>query len=94
MSAIGVLLGTLLLLFQLVLLARVVVDWIAVLSSGPEPGWRRTARRITHGATEPVLAPVRRILPPIRAGTVAIDLAMVVVFLATVLLREIVLSLL
>jgi YggT family protein len=92
MSAIGALLGTLLLIFQFVLIARVVVDWIAVLSSGPEPGWRGTARRITHGATEPVLAPVRRILPPIRAGTVAIDLALVVVFLATVLLRMVVLS--
>jgi YggT family protein len=93
MSAIGALLGTLLLLFQFVLLARVVVDWVAVLSSGPEPGWRRTARRVTHGATEPVLAPVRRVLPPIRAGSVAIDLALIVVFFAAVLLRQLVVSL-
>jgi YggT family protein len=93
MSVVGALLGTLLLLFQLVLLARVAVDWIAVLSSGPEPGWRRTARRVTYAATEPVLAPVRRVLPPIRAGSVAIDLAVVVVFLATVLLRLVVGSL-
>jgi YggT family protein len=93
MSAIGSLLGTLLLLFQFVLLARVVVDWVAVLSSGPEPEWRRTARRITHAATEPVLAPVRRVLPPIRAGSVAIDLALIVVFFAAVLLRLLVMSL-
>jgi YggT family protein len=93
MSVIGALLGTLLLLFQLVLLARVAVDWIAVLSSGPEPGWRRTARRVTHAATEPVVAPVRRVLPPIRAGSVGIDLAVVVVFLAAVLLRLVVGSL-
>jgi YggT family protein len=92
MSAIGALLGTLLLLFQLVLLARVAVDWIAVLSSGAEPEWRRTARRITHGATEPVLSPVRRVLPPIRAGSVRIDLAFIVVFFAAVLLRQVVLS--
>jgi YggT family protein len=91
MSVIGALLGTLLLIFQFVLLARVVVDWIAVLSSGPEPEWRRTAQRITHAATEPVLAPVRRVLPPIRAGSVGIDLALVVVFLATVLARQVVL---
>jgi YggT family protein len=92
MSAIGALLGTLLLLFQFVLIARVVVDWIAVLSSGPEPEWRRTAQRITHAATEPVLAPVRRVLPPIRAGSVAIDLALIVVFFAAVLLRQLVMS--
>jgi YggT family protein len=93
MSAIGALLGTVLLIFQLVLLARVVVDWIAVLSAGPEPGWRRTARRVTHAATEPVLVPVRRVLPPARIGSVAIDLAFVVVFVAVLLLRQVVVSL-
>jgi YggT family protein len=81
------------LLFQIVLLARVAVDWIAVLSSGPEPEWRRTARRITHGATEPVIAPVRRVLPPIRAGSVGIDLAFIVVFFVAVLLRQFVMYL-
>jgi YggT family protein len=93
MSAIGALLGTLLLLFQLVLVARAVVDWIAAFSSGPEPEWRRTTRRITHAATEPVLAPVRRVLPSIRAGSVGIDLAFIVVFFAAVLLRQLVVSL-
>jgi YggT family protein len=92
MSAVGALLGAVLLLFEIVLLARAVVDWVAALSSGPEPGWRRTARRVTHAATEPVLAPVRRILPPIRAGSVGIDLAFIVVFLAVVLLRQVVVS--
>jgi YggT family protein len=92
MSAVGSVLATLLLLFQLVLVARAVVDWIAALSSSPEPEWRRTARRVTHAATEPVLAPVRRILPPIRAGSVGIDMAFIVVFVATVLLRLVFLS--
>jgi YggT family protein len=90
MSAIGALLGTLLLIFQLVLVARAVVDWTAALSAGPEPDWRRTARRITHAPTEPVLAPVRRVLPPVRLGSVGIDLAFIVVFFAAVLLRQIV----
>jgi YggT family protein len=90
MSAIGVLLGTVLLLFQLVLVARAVVDWVGVLSSGPEPEWRRGARRVTHAATEPVLAPVRRVLPPVRFGSVGIDLAFIVVFFAAVVLRQIV----
>ncbi|OZM83397.1 YggT family protein [Pseudonocardia sp. MH-G8] len=92
MSAVGSVLATLLLLFQIVLVARAVVDWIAALSSSPEPEWRRTAQRVTHAATEPVLAPVRRILPPIRAGSVGIDMAFIVVFVATVLLRLVFLS--
>jgi YggT family protein len=91
MSAIGTLLGTVLLLFQIVLIARAVVDWVAALSSGPEPEWRRTAQRVTHAVTEPVLAPVRRVLPPVRFGSVGIDLAFIVVFVAVVVLRQIVL---
>jgi YggT family protein len=91
MSVIGALLATVLLLFQIVLLARMAVDWIGVLSSGPEPEWRRTAQRVTHALTEPVLAPVRRVLPPVRFGSVGIDLAFIVVFFAAVVLRQVVL---
>jgi YggT family protein len=90
MTAIGALLGAVLLLFELVLVARAVIDWVAVLSTGPEPEWRRTARRVTYAVTEPVLAPVRRVLPPVRFGSVGIDLAFIVVFFAAVILRQIV----
>ncbi|MBN9098574.1 MULTISPECIES: YggT family protein [unclassified Pseudonocardia] len=93
MSAIGSLLGLLLLLFELVLIARVVVDWVGVLSPGPEPEWRRRAVRVTHAATEPVLAPVRRVLPPIRAGGIGIDLAFIVVFVLVLILRTLVVGL-
>ena len=36
--------------------------------------------------TEPVIAPVRRILPPVRAGGIGIDLSFLVVFFALQLL--------
>ncbi|WP_214364450.1 YggT family protein [Pseudonocardia sp. H11422] len=91
MSTIGALLGTVLLLFQLVLIARLVLDWVGVLAGGG--GWSSSARRVTHAVTEPVIAPVRRVLPPVRIGSVSIDLAFVVVFVAVLVLRWIVLSL-
>src|SRR5258705_10613797 len=62
------LLGVVLLLFELVLIARMVVDWIGVLSPG---GGRRglyQAHRITHAITEPVIGPARRGLKPGRLG--------------------------
>lgn len=93
MTVIGVLLGTLLLIFQVALFARLAVDWAGVLAGGPEPAWRRGARRATHAVTEPVLAPVRRVLRPVRIGSVGLDLAFPVVFLAVVLLRQLVLTL-
>jgi YggT family protein len=92
MSGIGALLGLVLLLFGLVMLARLVVDWVGVLGD-PRAGWLVGARRVTHGITEPVIAPVRRLLPPVRAGSVSIDLAFTIVFVAVWVLRSIVLSL-
>lgn len=90
MTAIGLVLGSVLLLFQVLLVARMVVDWVGVLATGPEAGWHRGARRVTHAVTEPVLAPVRRMLRPVRIGSVGIDVAFIVAFIAVVLLRQLV----
>jgi YggT family protein len=43
--------------------------------------------------TEPVIAPVRRVLRPIRFGSVTIDIAFTVVFVAVVILRSVVTAL-
>ena len=42
---------------------------------------------MTHGPTEPLVAPVRRVLPSLRLGQLSIDLASTAVFLAVVLPR-------
>lgn len=85
------LLGFALLLFEVVLIARMIVDWAAMLS--PNTGGSSAmyqARRVTHGLTEPVLGPVRRVLRPVRVGSVSIDLAFTVVFVAVLVLRSVV----
>jgi len=89
---IGALLGLVLLLFEVVLLARVVLDWVGVLAPGGGTGLAR-ARQMTHSLTEPLIAPVRRVLKPVRVGPVAIDLAFTVVFLAVIFLRAVVVNL-
>ena len=88
MSVIGSLLSLLLLLFLIALVVRAVLDWTSVLASGGR-GIAR-AQEISHRVTEPVIAPVRRALPPVRIGGVGIDLAFTVVFFATVILRSVV----
>jgi YggT family protein len=92
MSAVGALLGLVLLIFELILVVRVVVDWVGVFAPGGSGGVV-AVRRWTHAVTEPVIAPVRRVLPPLRLGAVSIDLAFTVVFLAVVVLRGVVLTL-
>jgi YggT family protein len=92
MSAIGALLGLALLLFELILIARIVLDWVGVLAPAGGGGLVRV-RGWTHAVTEPVIAPVRRVVRPVRLGPVAIDLAFTLVFLAVIVLRAVVLSL-
>ena len=91
MSLIGTLVGYALTLFILVLIVRMVLDWTAQVATGPSRTGR--ARQLTHAWTEPVIAPVRRKLPPLRAGGIGIDLAFTVVFVAALILRSVAFSL-
>jgi YggT family protein len=91
MSLIGTLLGYVLTLFILLLVARMVLDWARMLTSSP--AWVGRARQLAHAGTEPVLAPVRRRLPPIRAGGIGIDLAFTAVFVVALILRSVAFSL-
>ncbi|WP_330254289.1 YggT family protein [Nocardia sp. NBC_00565] len=93
MSLIGTLLGLALTAFVLLLLARLVLDWVGVLANGSHPQWVNRARELSHSWTEPVIAPVRRYLRPIRAGSISIDLAFTVVFIVALVLRSIAFSL-
>ncbi|GAB3465322.1 YggT family protein [Actinophytocola sediminis] len=91
MDLVGTLLGYALTVFILVMVARMVLDWVAVASIGPP--WVRRARRLAHAATEPVVAPLRRVLPPIRAGGIGLDLAFTLVFIVALILRSVAFSL-
>jgi YggT family protein len=92
MSAVGALLGLVLLIFELVLVARIVLDWVGVLAPGGG-GELVRARGWTHAVTEPVIGRVRRLVPPVRLGSVSIDLAFTVVLVLVVVLRSVVLTL-
>jgi YggT family protein len=92
MSALGALLGFVLLLFLIVLIVRAVLDWAGALTPGGG-GWVGATRELSHRLTEPVIAPVRRVLKPVRIGDVQLDLAFTVVVVATLILRSLVSSL-
>jgi YggT family protein len=88
---IGTILGWILLIFELFLIARVILDWSTVLA-GP-PAWGGVRQKITQvvvRATEPVLAPVRKLIPPLRVGGIGIDLAFIIVFIVVGILRSVV----
>jgi YggT family protein len=91
MDVLGDLLGWVLTLFLLVMIARMILDWVVVLSNPSRGAYR--ARTLTHAATEPVVAPLRRVLRPVRAGGMSIDLAFTAMFILVLILRQVAFSL-
>jgi YggT family protein len=80
-----------LLLLQVLLIARAVLDWSVTLAGPSATGSIRSRLYLgVRAATEPILAPVRRFVPPLRFGGVAIDLSFILVFLAIVVLRQLI----
>ncbi len=75
MSFIGELLIDLLYVFIIVMLIRVVFSWVS-----PYP--TNAVTRFAYRVTEPVLAPIRRLLPPLSG----IDLSPLVVMIGAYLL--------
>ncbi len=64
-------------IFVVVLIVRALLSWFPV-----RPGSALIpVQRALAALTEPVLRPIRRILPPVRAGGMAIDLSILVVIL-------------
>jgi YggT family protein len=74
----------LLVVYLILLFARVLSSWIRVPPYGPV----RRLMDFVYGATEPVLRPLRGLLPPIRAGGVAFDLSPVIVFIVLGILQN------
>lgn len=91
MGLAGTVIGIVLTAFVVLLVARLVLDWAGVLTD--TPWWVRRARALTHAGTEPVIAPVRRVLRPVRVGGLAIDLAFTAVFVLALILRSLAFSL-
>ncbi len=63
--------------FVVVLIVRALLSWVPVRPGSPVLPVQRALATVT----EPVLRPIRRILPPLRAGGMAIDLSIILVIL-------------
>ena len=76
------------LLFVVALLVRDVFDVVQMMArEGRPPGLALRAAEAVYSTTDPPLKLVRRVLPPVRIGGVALDLAfLVVMFAAWILL--------
>jgi len=71
--------------FQILLFGRVILSWFPIDRDGP---MGQVDGFLTR-ATEPVLAPVRRVVPPVRAGGMGLDVSVLLVFFGLIILSAV-----
>ncbi|HVM39732.1 MAG TPA: YggT family protein [Acidimicrobiia bacterium] len=80
----GQLLCSFITVYFVVLFARIILSWFPV-----EPGSAMAGiYRILYDLTEPVLAPVRGLIPPIGGSGMAFDLSPIIVFVGLTIVQR------
>jgi YggT family protein len=80
MSVVATIAIYLLYIFLGLMLVRLVVDWTMMFARNWRPsGVVAAVLEIAYSATDPPLRALRRVLPPLRLGSFALDLAFIVV---------------
>ncbi len=87
MSSVGTVLVFLLQLFIISLFARVILDYIRIFS----PSWRPRGvvlaiAELVYAITDPIMRFVRKFIPPLRIGPVAVDISFILIFFVTEIL--------
>ncbi len=81
---IALLLCRLLQAYFLVLIGRVVLSWFPI---SPGSGMA-SVFSVLYAITEPVLGPIRRVLPPIGMGGMGLDLSPIIVFMLVIVVQN------
>jgi YggT family protein len=88
---IGVTLYYILFIFIALLWVRFIVDWVQVFARQWEPrGPLLVALEGVYSATDPPIVALRKVIPPLRIGSVALDLSFLLVMVTAWLLLSVV----
>jgi YggT family protein len=90
MRAIGTVFSTVVFLFFLTLIGRLVFDWVQVLSRDWRPkGAVLVVAELVYTVTDPPLRLLRKVIPSLNLGGMRIDIAFLVLMVITSLLMTI-----
>jgi YggT family protein len=82
--------SSLLLVFLVLLFARLVVDWVMVLARSWRPhGLVAAGLEVVYATTDPPLKALRRVVPPLTLGSVRLDLGFYILLIAVTILRSV-----
>lgn len=82
MAVVGTIIQLVLWFYIVLLLARLVADWVQMFARSWHPtGPVLVVLELVYSATDPPLRLIRRLIPPLRFGGVALDLSILLVLL-------------
>jgi YggT family protein len=88
MTIVGIVIDWVLWVFLLVLFARMILSWVPVLVRDWEPhGPMLVVAEIIYSITDPPLRLLRKVLRPVRVGTMMLDLAFIGLVILVLILR-------
>ena len=94
MALVGQVLATFLWLYWLVLIGRLILDFVQIFARSWQPrGPLLIIAEAIYTVTDPPLRLLRRIIPPLRLGGVQFDLAFLILIIAVQILINIALAL-
>ena len=89
MVIVGQLINLVLQLFLLLLFTRFVVDWVQVFARNWTPrGVVLVVLEVVYSITDPPILFIRRFVPPLRLGAIALDTSFIIVLVAVYLLLQ------
>jgi YggT family protein len=90
-ASLGSVLWFALLVFLLLLIFRLVMEYVFMLARSYRPtGLVAVVLELCYTVTDPPLKALRRVIPPLRVGRVSIDLSFIVLFIAVQILMSVV----
>ncbi len=90
MSPVGQIVYFALLVFLLLLIFRLVMDYVFMFARSYRPtGPVAIALELCYSATDPPLKALRKVIPPLRVGNVSLDLGFLVLFSGVYILMNV-----
>jgi YggT family protein len=89
MHIVGLVIYLILTLFLYLLFARFVVDWVQVFARSWTPkGVVLVVLEVIYSITDPPIVFIRRFVPPLRIGAIALDTSFIIVLVSVYLLLQ------
>lgn len=91
MTQLGIILYALIRLFTLALIIRIIIEMVESFSRRfSPPSWFMRVAEPLFVVTDPAVKGLRKIIPPLRMGNVALDVSIIVLFLLLSILSGVV----